>query len=79
VLPIPRIIDANAVFTSKELQALLCLKRTTIRREIRAGRLRVSKVAGRYFFLGEWVLEWIRARELRREPAQLVERNGRQT
>jgi hypothetical protein len=75
--PIPRIIDANAVYTRAELQALFGFKRTTISREVRKRRLRVSKVAGRYFFLGEWVLAWICAGELRREPVQVTERNGR--
>jgi hypothetical protein len=72
--PPPHRIDATAVYTRAAAQAALGLNRTTLAREIREGRLRVSKRAGRYFLLGEWILEWLRAGEVRRRPA--AERNG---
>jgi hypothetical protein len=62
------VIDPNAVFLLDQVQALLRLRRSTVRREVREGRLRVSKRAGRYYLLGEWVLEWLRAGEVRRPP-----------
>ncbi len=64
--PMPHRIDPTAVYSVLEAQAALKLKRSTIRRELREGRLRVSKRAGRYFLLGEWLLEWLRGGEIRR-------------
>ena len=60
------VIDENAVYFVDTLQAIFRLRKSTIRREWRAGRLRISKRAGRYFILGEWLLEWIRGGEVRR-------------
>jgi len=42
------------------------LTASTIRREVREGRLRVSKRCGRYYLLGEWLLEWIAGGEVKR-------------
>jgi hypothetical protein len=54
------------------MQALK-LKTSTIRREVKAGRLRVSKRAGRYYLLGSWILEWLAGGELpRRKGGQAV-------
>ena len=47
-----------------EVQRIFRLKKSTIRRELREGRLRVSKRAGRYFLLGRWLIEWIESGEL---------------
>jgi hypothetical protein len=44
----------------------LCLTKTTLAREVRLGRLRVSKRAGRYFILGSWLLQWLREGEMTR-------------
>jgi hypothetical protein len=52
------------VYSVEEAQAALKLKRSTIRREVRERRLRISKRAGRYYLLGEWILQWLRAGEL---------------
>jgi hypothetical protein len=61
---VPRVIDPHAVILSEEFRELFGLSRSTLRREIRHGRLRISKRAGRYFLLGEWILEWIRDGEI---------------
>jgi hypothetical protein len=61
---VPHVIHPNAVYTVAQLQRALLLRSSTIRREYREGRLRISKRAGRHYVLGEWVLEWIRAGEL---------------
>ena len=61
------VIEPNAVYMLDVLQATLRLRRSTVRREWKAGRLRVAKSAGRYYVLGEWVLEWLRGGE--RQPA----------
>jgi hypothetical protein len=55
----PPILDTRAVFTRLQATALLGLKPSTLATEIRKGRLRVSRRAGRYFILGKWLLEWI--------------------
>jgi hypothetical protein len=57
------VIQANAVYGVEEAIQVFRLRKSTIRREIREGRLRVSKRAGRYYLLGEWLLEWIRGGE----------------
>src|SRR5262249_53509674 len=62
----PLVLDPRAVFTADEVRRALRLKASTIRRELREGRLRVSKRAGRYYILGRWLLEWIEAGELPR-------------
>jgi hypothetical protein len=68
-----RVINPNALYFQDELRQLLRLKESTVRRELREGRLRVSKRAGRYIFLGAWILEWVEAGELKRRPAELAE------
>jgi hypothetical protein len=55
------------VFSLDMARRVLGLTGSTLRREIRLRRLRVAKRAGRYFLLGEWLLEWLRAGEVRRE------------
>jgi hypothetical protein len=59
-------IDPNAVYTLESARACLGLANATLRREIRLGRLRVSKRAGRYFLLGDWLLAWLREGEIPR-------------
>ena len=53
-------IRPTAVFGLEQARAALGLAKNCLPREIRLGRLRVSKRAGRYLILGEWILEWIR-------------------
>jgi hypothetical protein len=45
------------------------LAKETISREIRLGRLRHAKRAGRTLILGAWLLQWVRAGERRRGTA----------
>jgi hypothetical protein len=67
-------INPNDVFTVQGAQAALKLTRSTIGREVREGRLRIARRAGRYYLLGAWLLQWLAEGELpRRRPAQ---RNG---
>lgn len=54
------VVDPNALFFSDTLLEVLRLRPNTLRREVRLGRLRVSKRAGRYYCTGAWVLDWIR-------------------
>jgi hypothetical protein len=64
------VIDPYAVYFTDTLQKVFRLRKSTIRREWKEGRLRLAKRAGRYFVLGEWVLEWLRTGELSRKAAQ---------
>src|SRR5262245_5481886 len=67
-------IDPLDVFDVGGAQAALKLTRSTIRREVKLGRLRISKRAGRHYILGRWLLEWLAEGEVPRpRPA---ERNG---
>jgi hypothetical protein len=66
------VIEPNAVFTLAGARAALRLAKSTFRREVREGRLRVSCRAGRRWLLGKWLLEWLETGELSRGPV-----NGR--
>jgi hypothetical protein len=59
-------IDPHNVYLVDQLRQLLRLRDSTIRREVREGRLRIAKRAGRYYLLGSWILEWLEAGEVRR-------------
>jgi hypothetical protein len=59
-------IRPTEIYTVDTARACLGLAKATIGREIRLGRLRVAKRAGKYFLLGEWLLEWLREGEIRR-------------
>jgi Helix-turn-helix domain len=72
--PVPHVIMPTAVYSVDEARVLLKLKTSTIRREVRQGRLRISKRAGRYYLLGKWVLEWIEGGEIKHRHDPL--RNG---
>jgi len=63
----PVLLPDHAVYFPDDARKLLRLRSSTFRREIREGRLRVSKRAGKYFFLGKWLVEWIEGGELRRQ------------
>jgi hypothetical protein len=58
-------IHPNDVYTAEGVQAALRLRRSTLRREIREGRLRVSRRGGKYLFLGSWLLLWIAGGEVK--------------
>jgi hypothetical protein len=67
------VVHEAGVYTVQDAKRIFNLRDSTIRREVREGRLRIAKRAGRYFLLGEWILEWLRAGEVRRRsvcPAQ---------
>jgi hypothetical protein len=57
-------ITPGHVYDLQSVRAALGLPKSTLPREIRLGRLRVSKRAGRYFILGEWLMEWLRDGEV---------------
>ncbi len=57
----PHVIVETAVYSPEEARRALGLKKSTVAREVREGRLKVAKRAGRYYLLGEWLLAWIRS------------------
>jgi hypothetical protein len=60
------VVHPGAVYFVDQLQGLLRLRKSTVRREVREGRLRVSKRVGRYYVLGSWLLEWLERGEVHR-------------
>jgi len=66
VAPIAPVIEPNAVYTRHQVRKLFNLGINRIADEVRAGRLRVSVVAGRYWILGRWLLQWIARGERKR-------------
>src|SRR4051794_28894965 len=62
--PDVHVIHPGAVYFRDQFQHLFRLRASTVRREVREGRLRTAKRAGRYFILGEWILEWLRSGEI---------------
>jgi hypothetical protein len=60
------VISRTGIYFPDAVQAIFRLRKSTLRREIREGRLRVSRRAGRYFVLGAWLLEWLEAGEVHR-------------
>lgn len=61
-------IQPTALYYREDVQRLLRLPRQALREAIKSG-LRVSRIRGRYRFLGEWLVEWVRAGELKRKQA----------
>jgi hypothetical protein len=56
----PIVLDDDAVFSLEQLRQALGLRKRTLPREIRAGRLTVCKRAGRYFVFGSDIKKWLR-------------------
>ena len=61
------VIEATGIYFTDTARRLLRLRASSLRREIREGRLQVCKRCGRHYFLGAQLLEWLRGGELRRE------------
>jgi hypothetical protein len=62
-------IVADGAYSVEAVRQALGLRKTTLAREMREGRLRYSIVAGRRVLLGRSVLEWIARGEVRKEKA----------
>ena len=62
------VVYPGAVYTVDDLRRIFGLKASSVRREVRLRRLRISKRCGRYYCLGQWVLEWLEDGE--RKPPQ---------
>jgi hypothetical protein len=70
--PTPHVIAPNAVYTIAAATRALGLRKNSLPREIRAGRLRVSKRCGHYFVLGSWLLVWLGPGAFRSRPIHQV-------
>jgi hypothetical protein len=68
-LPHVPTINPRQIYTLDSLTKTLSLRPGTLPRELRLGRLRYSKRAGKVWILGEWVLTWLQAGEVRRQRA----------
>ena len=64
------VIHADGVYTVEDLRRVFGLKASSVRREVRLGRLRMSKRCGRHYCLGKWVLQWLESGELKRRCDQ---------
>lgn len=64
ILPAIHVITPTGIYSVDQARTILRLRQSSLRREIREGRLRVCKRCGRYYFLGEQILDWLRAGEL---------------
>jgi hypothetical protein len=67
------VLDPAAVYDLAGVLAALRVKRSTVRREVRLGRLRVSRRGGKYLFLGSWLLQWIEDGELPRQRQEVAQ------
>jgi hypothetical protein len=66
---VQHVIHRHAVYSLETARAALGLAKATLKREIRIGRLRVARRAGKYFILGAWLLEWLETGEIPRKRA----------
>lgn len=67
--PEPHVIHPTGVYLPDWVRAAFRLKASSLRREIRAGRLAVCKRCGRHYFTGQQLLDWLQGGELRRGKA----------
>ena len=65
----PHVLRPTAVYTLDTATRALGLDRTTLRNEITRGAVRRAKRGGKVYFLGAWLLEWVRRGEVRRGGA----------
>jgi hypothetical protein len=64
----PAIFYPNGVYRRNDLMHMLGVPMSGVRRAVREDGLRRSKRGNRYYFLGQWVLDWIAAGEIKRRP-----------
>jgi hypothetical protein len=74
--PSVHVIEPHAVYTADAFRRAFGLRESSLRRELREGRLKVYKRCGKYFILGEDVLAWLRGGEVRRPRSRPATANG---
>jgi hypothetical protein len=57
----PALIEPQAIYDDGAVLAALGIPSTTLTRARREGRLRHTRKGRRVFYLGQWVLDWIKA------------------
>jgi hypothetical protein len=72
----PHIIAPTAIYSLEAARVALGLAQGTLPREIRLGRLRVAKRAGRCFVMGEWLIAWVKAGEVSRSATTKAVEEG---
>jgi hypothetical protein len=69
-LPPVHVIHEHGVYHPDQFRAIFRLSASSLRREVREGRLRVYKRCGRYYLTGDQILAWLRGGEvIRGKPA----------
>jgi hypothetical protein len=71
--PLGVIIDPNGLFTVERLRVMLGLRKNSLKREIRLGRLQARIRLGRYFILGSWIKAWIESGEVPKSQRNAAE------
>ncbi len=61
------VILPTAVYDLQAAREAVGVAKGCLPREIRLGRLRVSKRGGKYLILGSWILDWIKSGEVTRQ------------
>src|SRR5262245_7404517 len=56
----PFVLDPNAILFPDQFRRLFRLRASTLRREVREGRLTVYQRGGRYYLIGSEILAWLR-------------------
>jgi hypothetical protein len=62
------VVEPHGVYRPETLRAALGLSASTVRREVRLGRLKVARRGGKYYLLGRWILEWVEGGLVERRP-----------
>jgi hypothetical protein len=62
-------IDSDAIYDDRSVCSLLGLRREHLSRARRCGELRASRVGGKHFYVGSWLLDWLKADGARRGEA----------
>jgi hypothetical protein len=75
-------IHPDSVFSLASATSTLNLRKETLTREIRLGRLQARRRAGRYWILGSWLIRWIETGQAHAnwqaaEPEPAAAANGR--
>jgi hypothetical protein len=65
----PFVLHPDAIIFPDQFRKLFRLRESTLRREVREGRLKVYKRGGRYYLIGREVMAWLRGGELKAKKA----------
>lgn len=63
----PHQIHPTTLYWLPKAVAALQVTKEGLAREVRLGRLRSGKRAGKVYFLGKWLLEWLEGGERKRQ------------